>query len=395
MDNPERSLALRTLVFATATWALVVAPGCQNVVLGADSDSSGAGPSESTTATTGMTTAVEGSTTTEPSPTETTTPAESSTSTSTGVGTSGPPPFLFDVGGSGATGTDDGGETGPVIDWDCDDLVQPFEMETELGAARGYHDVYFDADGHLLGWDGNSIVAVTYDNELSVFLPGVNSAQGMDVLDDGDLLYLNDSGELRRVSPDAQSTTIASGFFGAYGVTVGPDQQAYVCWSSGVTRVDPDSGETSVFVTLPNGTTPRALVFNLDSTGVYMSTLLAPQSPVYFMEVDSDLDPSSDPVIFATNVGQGYHDGLAIDACGNLYVPDYSTSGLYRVDPEGVVTVMYSGEFNHYGHGMEFGSGIDGWNDRAIYLPQPYDGFTVNEVVLGVPSGSYVRTWNQ
>ena len=38
-------------------------------------------------------------------------------------------------------------------------------------------------------------------------------------------------------------------------------------------------------------------------------------------------------------------------------------------------------------------SGVGGWNHKAIYMPQPYDGNTVLEVVLGVPSGSYVRTW--
>ena len=32
-------------------------------------------------------------------------------------------------------------------------------------------------------------------------------------------------------------------------------------------------------------------------------------------------------------------------------------------------------------------------NDHAIYLPQPYDNNTVNEVDLGVPSGAEVRTW--
>jgi hypothetical protein len=101
-------------------------------------------------------------------------------------------------------------------------------------------------------------------------------------------------------------------------------------------------------------------------------------------------------VIHASNVGSGYHDGLGIDACGNLYVPDYSTRGLYRVDPKGVVTMLFDQVTDgpsHYGHGLEWGSGIDGWNDKAIYLPQPYDGSTVLEVVLGAPSGSVVRTW--
>lgn len=344
---------------------------------GGPDDTTGAGPSTTTTAETSGPT-----TTTEPGTEE--------------VGSEAPG-FLWDV--AQGLNVDLGLEeatTGPVIDWDCDELVEPFEMETELIAPRGYHDVWFDDDGHILGWDGNSILSVTYDDMVSVFLPGVSGVQGMDGLENGDLLFVNFNAELRRVTPDLQQTTVATGLNGAYGMSVGPDQMAYVCTSNGVVRVDPDTGDQSSWVTLPGSATPRAIVFNLDSTGAYMSTLLEPGSPVYFVEVDENLDPSEDPVVYATGVGQGYHDGLGIDACGNLYVPDFSTRGLYRVDTEGNVTTLYTqatSGANHYGHGLDWGSGLDGWNHKAIYLPQPYDGNTVNEIVLGVPSGSYVRTW--
>ena len=32
------------------------------------------------------------------------------------------------------------------------------------------------------------------------------------------------------------------------------------------------------------------------------------------------------------------------------------------------------------------GRGIGGWRDDAIYMPQPYNGDTLGEVVLGVPA---------
>lgn len=305
-------------------------------------------------------------------------------------------PF-FDVGEQGDLPPDDS-TTGEPIDWDCDELVQPFESETELVGPRGYHDVYFNEDGQIIGSDGSSLVASTYDGEVSVFLPGVNGTQGMDVLEDWDLLFVTDGGELRRVTPDLVQTTVTSAVSGAYGITVGPDQMAYVCTYEGVIRVDPENGEYENWLPMP-GVHPRALVFNLDSTGVYISSLNGGSSSVFYQAVDNDLDPVEDEpyVAFANNVGQGYHDGLGIDACGNLYVPDYNTRGLYRVDPEGVVTTLFNentAPASHYGHGLEWGSGIDGWNDKAIYLPQPYDGNTVLEVVLGVPSGSRVRTWD-
>lgn len=364
---------------------------CGGVVTPAASTTEGgsSGPSDPTTS--GPTPSPE--TTAAPDPSTTGAPGSSSSGSAPEGGES--MGFLFDVGGGMATGTTDGTTGVEPLDYDCDDLTTPFIAEMQIAGAKGYHDVFFDDLGHIIGYDFNSLVQVTYDGDVSVFLPGVNGAQGMDVLANGDLLYLNDNGELRRVTPDLQVSVVASGMYGGYGVTVGPDQLAYACHSGGVTRIDPESGDTSTFLTLP-GATPRAIVFNLDSTGVYMSTLLAPGSPVYFSAVDDDLDPVDDPYVFANNVGLGYHDGLGIDACGNLYVPDYSSSGLYRVDPEGTVTTVYSGGGAgqpHYGHGLEWGSGIGGWQDHAIYLPQPYNGLSVNEVLLGVPSGSTVRTW--
>ncbi|MFO0636914.1 MAG: hypothetical protein U0168_29130 [Nannocystaceae bacterium] len=376
---------------------MAVAPvSCSSrLPLGAGESSTG-GTTSGSGSTTGVGTQSTDPVTTDPATDPGSGTAATAQDSSGTPGSEGPPPVLFDVGGGMATGTTgDDTTTGIVIDWDCDAL--PDIEQTELVSARGYHDVFFDEDGHILGWDGSAIVAVTYDDQLSVWLPGVNSAQAFDRLDNGDVLYTNDYGELRRVTPDLQNTVVATGLFGAYGITVGPDQQAYVSRSQNVARVDPESGEVVTWVTLPGNTTPRALVFNLDSTGAYISTLTFGNAPVYFVEVDDELMPSADPVVFATGVGEGYHDGLGIDACGNLYVPDYDTSGLYRVAPDGTVTTLYSQGFAgqpHYGHGLEWGSGLEGWNDHAIYLPQPYDGGTVNEVVLGVPSGSLVRTWS-
>lgn len=380
--------------FVGCAGSLVLALGaCQDSLVPSVGTSTGepATSSGGPTPTTG-TTDDPATTTTAPGTT-----GDGSSGDTSGVGSTGVPSFLWDVGG----GLDldlpiEDTTTGPVIDWDCNALVQPFESETELVGPRGYHDVYFDDEGYIYGWDGNSILQVNYEGEVGVFLPGVNSAQGMDVLANGDMLYVNDFGEVRRVTPDQQVSTVGTGFNGGYGLTVGPDQMAYVCTSSNVRRLDPDTGESEVWLTLPGGQHPRAIVFNLDSTGAYMSTLLEANSPVYFVEVDDDLNPTGDAVVYANNVGQGYHDGLGIDACGNLYIPDFNTRGLYRVDTEGVVTMMFNTQTSgaqHYGHGLDWGSGVGGWNHKAIYMPQPYDGNTVLEVVLGVPSGSYVRTW--
>jgi SMP-30/Gluconolactonase/LRE-like region len=359
-------------------------------------DSSSGSPSSSGP---GDTSSSDGGTTVDPTtgPATETTPGTTTGSTtdesSTG-GSSGT--TVADSTGSGSSSSGGESSTGELLDYDCENLVQPFVSEVEIDGARGYHDVYFDGDGHIIGYDGaSSLVQATYDGNVSVFLPGLGSTpQGMDTLVGGDLLLVDDNGELRRVSPDAQSSLVAANFFGAYGVTIGPDEFAYVGFGDTIAKVDPETGDWTEFVNL-NGVSARVVEFNLDSTMVYISTIAS--GDVYVVPVDAELEATAEPEVFASGVGDSWHDGLTMDACGNLYVPEFWTSGLYRIDPEGVVTTVYdqnSSGFEHYGHGLEWGSGIDGWNDHAVYLPQPYNGNTVNEVVLGVPSASTVRTWD-
>jgi hypothetical protein len=105
--------------------------------------------------------------------------------------------------------------------------------------------------------------------------------------------------------------------------------------------------------------------------------------------------PLDEPQLYArtaANIGTwpdggGFHDALGVDHCGNLYLTDFYDQRLYRVRTDGSVeTVLEFPEQVRYGHGLEWGSGIDGWDDHAIYLPQPYDENTVLEVVIGVPS---------
>jgi hypothetical protein len=380
-------------------WALVV-----SVTACGGASSNDGGSSETGTGSTSGTASADSSTGT-PATTGTATTGTPTTGTptttegsSSGGGSSTTEAVDTSTGGtSGTTTTGSGTEssTGEVLDYDCDALVQPFVSELELDAPRGYHDLAFDEAGHILGYDGgNAIVQVTYDDDLSVFLPGVGSAvQGMEMLA-GDLLFVNDSGELRRATPRAQVSTVAPGFFGAYGLTFGPDGQAYVSANDTVFRVDPESGDFEELVTLTNGVSARAVVFGLDSTTLYIASLGG--GDVFSVPLDAALDPTDEPSVFASGVGDFWHDGIGMDACGNLYVPEYFSSGLYRIDPAGVVTTLYdsnSASSQHYGHGLEWGSGVDGWNDHALYLPQPYDDLTVNEVVIGVPSAATVRTW--
>ena len=77
-------------------------------------------------------------------------------------------------------------------------------------------------------------------------------------------------------------------------------------------------------------------------------------------------------------------DGFGVDICGNLWIACYPDK-LYRVPPDGGGAMYHEWASSSYGHGLEWGSGVGGWDDESLYLPQPFDGNTVVRVEIGVP----------
>ena len=284
-------------------------------------------------------------------------------------------------------------DTSPPIDYDCEALPDFNLGDTTLTEARAYHGIAFTQDGYLVGWNGyNAVVRSSYDGVREVFVPGVLGMEQLDHLADGDIVGSDTSGaRLIRITADGGTETISTNSGYAYGVTTGPDRNIYIA-DGGVHRIDIETGEKTTLIRQPRQWTAHSLAFNLDSTRLYIGSI--GRGDVYYVDLDDDLNPVGEPQIFASNVGRGWHDGLGFDACGNLYVADYSSAGLYRVSPEGVITPMYNpGNTTIYGHGLQWGNGQGGWRADALYLPMPYSGSLVREVVVGVPAGDFLRTW--
>jgi hypothetical protein len=278
----------------------------------------------------------------------------------------------------------------PLPVFDCS-LVpdEPTEIN-ELEDPRGYHDVTFDTKGNLIGSDGNNLRASADSTSSDIWVANVGLVQGMDWLPDGDMVTAAGEGIIR-VNPSYGKDTIASGLY-AYGVIVGPDGMVYVGGTGPkILKLDPDSGDWDDFVELPGGTTSRTIEFSPDYSKMYLGSLSG--GVVYAVDLDKDLEPEGDPYEFASGLGSSYHDGLGVDVCGNVYVNDYSSFSLWRITPGGDVTRLKQWSWHGdpgYGHGQGWGpSGSTVWREDALYIPQPYDGDTVGEVVLGIPGRKY------
>jgi hypothetical protein len=288
------------------------------------------------------------------------------------------------------TDTDTGADTDTDADTDSDSDTDtdtydcstvptaPLAIE-ELVGPVGYHDVAFDNEGFIAGSDGYNLFKATPSSDAYIFVAGLSNAQGMDYLPGGDLVAATSSEGVVRITPFGTRTSIAPSINGGYGVTVGPDGMVYVGDNSSLYRIDPDTHDVE---TVDSTLAARDIEFSPDLSQMYIGSFCT--GYIYVVEIDEDVNWIGVPEVFANIPDCCYMDGLGVDICGNLYVASYP-SMLYRVTPDGTVSPYHTWTSSSYGHGLEWGNGIGGWDAKSLYLPQPYDGNTVVRVEIGVP----------
>ncbi len=250
----------------------------------------------------------------------------------------------------------------------------------------GHHDVAFDGEGWIAGFNTGAIVLANRAGQRRVLTTAIDAAEGMEYLPDGRLVVASDEG-IVAVSPDGAVVPLAPHLQSAFSIVVGPDGMIYSADNDRIYRIDPDTGATETYLDAVESA--RVLNWSPDRRVLYVGTF---GEAVYAVDVDEDLAPVGQPRLLATLPGAQYQDGLAVDRCGNIYIPVWSDK-LYRITPEGTFTVYHHWpDMDFYGHGLKWGSGVGGWRKDALYSPQPWNDSTgegtlntVVEVVVGVP----------
>lgn len=282
-------------------------------------------------------------------------------------------------------------DTGPDLPvFDCAALLGPPFVTENVPAARGRHGLAFDTLGNLVGENGTSLILASDPNTAGVLTPNLGQLEQMDYLPSGELVIARlNNGSITGVMPDGQTRIIAQNV-NAYGVIVGPDGFIYTANQDRVHRIDPTDGTRTVFVDLPNGASPKVVNFSPAHDRFYIGTNYG-NGQVFQVALDANLEPTGPVTVLAPSVGDSWHDGLGVDVCGNLYVNEFWSRGLYRVNPAtGAVTTLVTFSNDQYGHGMRWGSGVGSWPADSVFIPQPYNGNTVRRADIGIPE----RTFN-
>lgn len=293
------------------------------------------------------------------------------------------------AGDTGDTGGDSGDTGTEEIDFDCDAYPEgPYDASTLQATAS--EDLAWDLDGHLVGSDQNHIYKTTYDGDREIFVPNLPFRAGMRNLPTGELVIANNyQGSLIRIDEDGSRETILMNLKYPNGLEVDREGYVYVTEQSNrrVLKVDPFSGEFEV-VTDGVISSPNGITFDENWEALYVGGFSGAKK-IYRIPLEDD-GSFGDPEIWAANVGTGWLDGMGVDYCGYVYIADYGASRILRFTPEGefqgvVVDGTDLGSWT-YMPNFQWGSGIGGWDEMHLFIPDGSDSSLTYELELNIPS---------
>jgi hypothetical protein len=226
----------------------------------------------------------------------------------------------------------------------CQNLpTGPFTLEHVGQPFNGSEDFTFDGQGHIVGKKGSSVVlvgtktggALAADGTSLASLPG--QTYGLRYHPNGNLIAaIPGAGKLVSITPSGQVSDLLTGLRQPNGVYVDFDGTIWFTEFSG----------NKVSRRAPDGTVTVLVSGSSMAQGADGIVLDAAHKRLYYTEYQKarinriDLDAATPaPVTVATIPGTEL-DGMALDACGNVYAVDNGNSRLYRVrvDEHGAAT---------------------------------------------------------
>lgn len=268
---------------------------------------------------------------------------------------------------------------------DCANLPEgPFEL-VKLQGPMASEDLDFDMEGNVVGSNDKAIFRSGYNESPKVFVPDMKFRAGMRFLPNGHLVVCdNQKGQIVRIDTEGNKFPLMVGLSYPNGITVDMEGWVYFTEHDGnkVWRVHPFTGESTLLTNKISN--PNGLTFSPDYSTLYIGGFNGGKT-IWAMSISANGTPGK--LVPWSNVGTGWHDGMATDICGNVYIADYNQTAIYRISPDGQTkTLIIDGTTvsGAYLPNMKWGSGIGGWSKTKLYLP---DGWNkgVFEVDVGVP----------
>lgn len=297
-----------------------------------------------------------------------------------------------DDGSDGPVGDDDDdvdtaptGDTGPTVpplDCTLPSLPRPFTTLQDYTRAE---DFDFDADGYHISVQNRDLVGTNQAGDFKLVAPNFGSqTAGTRVLSTGDLVVA-DSGIGGLILVNGQTggkTTIVTNMAYPNGVEIDSQNRAYVADQNrgNVRMVDVYTTEQGVIANGLNN--PNGVILSPDEQTLYVGSFGG--GMVYAIDRISDLDWDTPRILYDVGGPNGGFDGINVDACGNVYVSEYTTGRVYRVTPDGSRAAEIADLPSSWVPNMRWGNDIGGWDHDLLYVADRNNG-RLFALEIGIP----------
>ena len=264
--------------------------------------------------------------------------------------------------------TTETGTTTPTEPLDCTlpALPRPFTVLQDFTRAE---DFDFDAAGYHVSIQNGNLVGNDQNGDFKMISPNVGSqTAGTRVLATGDVVVA-DSGVGGLVLVNALTggqTPIITNMAYPNGVEIDALNRAYVADQNrgNVRMVDVYTGEQGIIANGLNN--PNGVILSPDEQTLYVGSFGG--GMVYAIDRISDFEFDTPRILYDVGGPNGGFDGINVDACGNVYVTEYTTGRVYRVTPDGSRANMIADLPSSWVPNMRWGNDIGGWDHDMLYV---------------------------
>jgi hypothetical protein len=291
------------------------------------------------------------------------------------------------LGNDESASTADGGDTLSNADAaGCANVAAgPFAPQLVAQPFSGSEDFAFDGRGHIAGKRGNALVLFGAEGSRNVAsLPG--QVYGLRYHPNGDLIAaIPGAGKLVAVTPAGQVTELLGGLGTPNGVYVDFEGNVWLTefGANKVSRLGADGSRTTIASGAAVAQNANGVV--LDAAKKVLFYTEYAKGKIHRVALDA---MERGPTLVATIPGAAL-DGIALDACGNLYAADQGSSKLYRVrvDLDGAASAAPEllATFPTNIANAQFGSG-PGFDPKKLYVTgNPGAVYALDVGVSGAP----------
>ncbi len=265
-----------------------------------------------------------------------------------------------------AAPTDTGTETTTDTELDCGAIAPLPVAYTTYGWGPSFEDFTFLPDGRILAVIGGNLKAIDFGGSSTVLVPNLGDVRGTRLLPDGRAALAHiETGSVLLVDPfTGGREVLASGLVNPNGIAIGDDGRVYVATTERILRLDPADFSQEVVAEM-NNRSFDGLSFSPDYSRLYFNE---EAGRVHWVDFDGNGDPG--PVQDGPSIPIGAFsllDGMAVDACGNLYTAEMGST-IWRVSPSGNVETVAVISGIAILPALNFGPGTGGFDANVLYV---------------------------